>query len=579
MYSKVTLKNIFLLLEFWLLVLFPNFLLANQVLASSNHIIPKANTSKEFAFANASTDYLLSQMSLDEKIGQLFIIGFPYDSLDEKLSAHISKFRFGSFILFKRNIRSFTEIKKLNSSLKSLSIDKFNIPPLLAIDQEGGNVARIETTPKMPYFFHLGDVNDPQLIYNFGSFTAKILTDFGFNLNLAPVLDLASSSDSSFISLRSFGSDPHRVSTLGHSYSRALIDNHVVPTAKHFPGIGSSLSDPHSTTINSSVSFSDISKSDLVPFMEFSKLGPHSVMMLSHVVYNNIDQTNKPASFSKKIITDLLRKQIGYSGVVMTDDLQMKASSSSLPPDQAALEALLAGADIVMLSWSLSDQKKSFRLVKSAVLKGDLSLNSLNEKVRRILNVKKFVYSKPSTLDQRKLAFSEELKPDSPSKFSEELYSIQNKILNNKLSTLFMNSSLFSSKNLCVISNSSRIFSSLRTTGPNSILGFKFPKGTTLSQFNGFLKTTSCDTMFITVDSLAQISLLNKVKSFNNKKVVLLNFSIPYALRQRSRYFEVLDLYGLGSPDSEAITVKLKEFTHLHVNKIKSTYTKNEPTF
>lgn len=137
MYLKGTLFLKFLLLQFFFLVLFPNFLLA----------LPSQNN-----FSSSSPEQFLSKMSLDEKLGQLFIVGFPQDELDQQLKEHVEKYHIGSFIFFKRNMRSSADTKKFTQSLQSLSLEKNKAPALIAIDQEGGNVTRIETKPRMPYF-------------------------------------------------------------------------------------------------------------------------------------------------------------------------------------------------------------------------------------------------------------------------------------------------------------------------------------------------------------------------------------------------------------------------------------------
>ncbi len=215
---------------------FPNLVLANNTLGSANSgptsapagtksvrfpAVPKADPN---FFYNSSVEQILGKMSIDEKIGQLLLIGFPQDKMDTKLSRHINQNKTGSFLIFKKNIVSLQQLKSLNANLVSQSMDSINIPPLLAIDQEGGNVTRIATNPKFPFLFHFGDFTDSKFSYQYGYYTGQILSSLGFNFNLAPVLDLADFNSNRFIALRSFGSDPQRTSQNGYAYSQGLLN-------------------------------------------------------------------------------------------------------------------------------------------------------------------------------------------------------------------------------------------------------------------------------------------------------------------------------------------------------------------
>jgi beta-N-acetylhexosaminidase len=571
MYLKTTIKINFLLLYLSIFVQFQNFSLAQT--SSSVAIAPSssAGTNSFARFTETSTESLLSKMTLEEKIGQLFIVGFPQDNLDAKLKEHILKNKIGSFILFKRNIPNFTDVKKLNTDLTLFSMEKLKTPPLLAVDQEGGNVTRIETKPRMPYFFHLGDINDPAIIYKFGNYTASLLTSLGFNFNLAPVLDLADPAQNSFISLRSFGKDPNKVSNMGYSYSKGLLDKGVIPTAKHFPGLGESINDPHIAVTTRNVSLADLEKMDLVPFKEFAKLGPSSAVMMSHMIYELADSSKKPASFSSFLINDLLRKRLNFTGVVLTDDLHMKASTQSMPPSKAALEALLAGADMVMLSWSLTEQRKTFELIKASVLSGKISLSSLDQKVSRILTLKKTVYAKPSDL----LTTPGKITRSLASIDSNSLGQLQKNIFVSKVNSAFINSELITDKNVCVVSNASQVFKNFRQPSFQKFLGYKFPNKTNNSQFNNFFKTTPCEVFFITVESLDQVRLLNNLPPASHRKIVLFNYTIPSALKERRKFFNVIDLYGLGVNDIELLSARLRDFSLLISEKSKNSFSKN----
>ena len=330
-------------------------------------------------------------MTLDEKVGQLFMVGFPYRELNKELSGFIQTYKVGSFILFKRNISSLDQIKSLNNDLYKLSYTSTKLPPLLAVDQEGGAVSRLPIFPKPPNFLSMGQTQDPSLSKNYGSEIGKFLSSVGFNMNLAPVLDIVDVERPSFIGVRSIGSDPEIVSTMGKSFSQGLIESYVIPTAKHFPGTGSSVADPHKIVSKNSESKESIFRTDIVPFLEFIKLKEKTAIMMSHFIYPSLDKKNIPASFSRSIMTDLLRNELGYKGIIITDDLQMEGSKALLDTHQAALKSLLAGADMIMLTWSLSEQIKAIEFVKKHLIENPDKVSEFDKKVSRILQVKSYV--------------------------------------------------------------------------------------------------------------------------------------------------------------------------------------------
>ncbi|MGE5085821.1 MAG: glycoside hydrolase family 3 protein [Bacillota bacterium] len=335
-------------------------------------------------------DQKISKMTLEEKVGQLFIVGFPYIKMDRNLETFVTTYKPGSFLLFKRNIRSAEQIKTLNGELYQLAYKTSHLPPLIAIDQEGGAVSRLPINPAPPNALAIGQTQSPLLAEELGYQTGLFLREVGFNMNLAPVLDVADPFGMSFIGVRSFGADPKLVKEIGVAYSKGLLRAQVIPTAKHFPGTGDLKADPHASVVSNSSTISTLKKKDLVPFEGYSSLGTNIAVMLSHSIYPALDESREPASFSPKISTELLRKYLKYQGLVITDDLQMKGSRTLLRPELAALKAIKAGADIVMLTWSFEDQQKAINTVRLAVKNGEITEPELKEKLRRILTAKAF---------------------------------------------------------------------------------------------------------------------------------------------------------------------------------------------
>lgn len=364
---------------FVILGLFPDFVLAQKAAAAP------LGQSQPPSFG---VDSLVARMSLDEKVGQLLMIGFPQPTLDEKLSRHIRRIHASSFILFKRNIVNLGQVAVLNNSLTVLVSQNLQVAPLIAVDQEGGSVARIATQPSVPTSFAVGLAGNPELAHELGLEVGKILRTYGFNMNLAPVLDLTDLKKTNFIGLRSFSDLSSVTAALGTEYSRGLVESGVLPTAKHFPGMTSISLDPHQELISSSRSSDQFRKVDVVPYLKYFELGPMTAVMMSHLIYPSLDPAKIPAIYSRKISHDLLREELGYQGLVITDDIQMRSGSSTKKTWTNAIDSLKAGADLLILSWSFRDQEKTFFEIKRSVEQGILPIQEIDAKVKRILTVK-----------------------------------------------------------------------------------------------------------------------------------------------------------------------------------------------
>lgn len=355
--------------------------------ATSTHSAPTAETNAVAPPPQKETD-VIADWSVEQKVGQLFMIGFPQSMMDSQLRDFISKNHLGAFILFKRNLGDTPQIRSLTGELLSLARSSSGADALISVDQEGGLVSRLPIKPAMASGWALGQTEDPVLARDVGRELGKYLRELGFNMNLSPVLDLGDGTKPSFIGARALGSNPENVATVGYNLSRGLVDEKILPTAKHFPGLGPIRQDPHRTTISRTEDPEAFKKTDLLPFAEFSKLGPNAAVMASQLSYPFLDPSAVPTPFSKKILTDLLRVDLGFEGLVITDDLQMKGSRLILAPEDAALESLKAGADLIMLTWSFVDQQKAIQRVVDAVKKGELPQDLLDQKVRRILRTK-----------------------------------------------------------------------------------------------------------------------------------------------------------------------------------------------
>lgn len=324
------------------------------------------------------------------EIGQILMVGFNEAEATPDLIKHLKKIKPGAIILFRRNIQSPLQLESLLRTLKKEINPVLDSPLLFAIDQEGGSVYRIPTNPRIPSPAALGKSNDPVIVERYGFAIGKVLRRNGISMNLAPVLDLDIPSDKNFIGSRSFGTNPVLVAQLGYLFSKGLAAAGVVPTGKHFPGLGAVVSDPHEVTPTSDLNWQADWNRELLPFREFSRLTP-SALMLSHVIYPKLDTQRLPASVSPYIIKKVLRESLKYQGLVITDDLLMKGITSKFNPSEAALASLNSGADFVMLSWSRKDQLKVYDDLKKDALEKRLDPDELQEKTKRISHIKNLI--------------------------------------------------------------------------------------------------------------------------------------------------------------------------------------------
>ena len=284
-------------------------------------------------------------MTSREKIGQLFMVGFVGTSVTPDLASFIKEYKPGGVILFSRNLESVEQMVDLTNGLQACSPHS---PLLISIDQEGGRVSRL---PKgftiFPPCDLLGRCNSTELAYAAAATIAKELRAVGVNMNMAPVLDVNSNPDNPVIGDRAFGATPDVVCELGMATAAGLQDNKVVACGKHFPGHGDTSVDSHKEL---PVVEASRERLEAVEFPPFRRAVAQSVvsMMTAHVLYRALDP-EFPATLSPTIITNFLRQELQYDGVVLTDDLEMHAIIDHYGVEDAAVRAVLAGCDVLLI--------------------------------------------------------------------------------------------------------------------------------------------------------------------------------------------------------------------------------------
>jgi beta-N-acetylhexosaminidase len=336
-----------------------------------------------------------AEATLDYKIGQMLMMGFSGGVLsntnpvvDDIRDRHI-----GGVLLFDGNIQSSGQLKRLTADLQALSAP---MPLFIAVDQEGGNVARLKPqngfSPTVSQQY-LGNLDDLPTTQRYAETTAATLAEHGININLAPVVDLNVNPANPVIGRygRSFSADPAIVTT----HSEQVIATHwahrVYCTLKHFPGHGSSHADSH-------LGFVDVtgtwSRAELQPYAEILRMGLCDMVMTAHIYNAHLDP-DLPATLSHKTITGLLRGELGFNGVVMTDDMQMKAITANYSFDTAIQLAVKAGVDIIMIGdnrlFGPNTTARAIAIIKQMVASGAIAPDRIDESYERIMTLKEYL--------------------------------------------------------------------------------------------------------------------------------------------------------------------------------------------
>jgi beta-N-acetylhexosaminidase len=336
-----------------------------------------------------------------DKIGQLFMVGFDGTTVSADLAAFIKEYRPGGVILFSRNLDSAEQIVELTNALQRCSPHS---PLLISIDQEGGRVSRL---PKEFTIFPpcevLGRCNSSELAYAAAATTAKELRAVGINMNMSPVLDVNSNPANPVIGDRAFGSDPGTVCELGVPTVGGLQDNGVVACGKHFPGHGDTVADSHKELPLVAASRERLERIELPPFRHAVARGV-ATMMTAHVLYSALDD-QRPATLSPAIIGTLLRKELRYDGVVLTDDLEMHAIIDHYGIEEATVQSILAGCDMPLICKDRNREAAAMSALDKAVADGTISTQRLEVSLTRIDRLKQrfLVPYKPVVLSDAKL--------------------------------------------------------------------------------------------------------------------------------------------------------------------------------
>jgi beta-N-acetylhexosaminidase len=341
--------------------------------------------------------------SLDIKIGQMLLIGFPGPKVDNLVLEEVRRGKVGSIIIFEKNIprtNSFVNLKKIVWTYQQAA----PIPLFIAIDQEGGRVNRLKDKYGFPRSITaeaMGKANTLDSVRFYAEATAATLAGLGINLNCAPVVDLASNPDNPIIARygRAFSADEDSVALLAAEFIRAHRKFNVLTSPKHFPGHGSSQADTH-------LGMADVTQQweerELKPYRLLIDSGLVDAIMTAHIVNRNLDPEGRPGTLSHHILHGILRERLGYDGVIFSDDMQMHAIARHFGLEEAIRLAILAGVDIMTFSNNISGSAertvdKVHAIIRGMVESGTISRERIDESFRRIIALKQRLYAPDAT--------------------------------------------------------------------------------------------------------------------------------------------------------------------------------------
>ena len=331
-------------------------------------------------------NFIVENMTIDEKIGQMIMISTNYTSFNQNIDDQLDDIKPGGVILFSQNIKSEEQLIKFIADLQ----DNVTIPLFIGVDEEGGRVERFNSIAEsplsqLPSMLDLGNTLDSQLSYQVGQAIASELSYYGVNLNFAPVLDIYSNSNNTVIGNRAFGTTSSQVIKMALPLARGLKSNNIIPVIKHFPGHGDTSEDSHVELPVVRKDLNELKELELQPFQAAINSGVDDAIMVAHIAYPEITGSMVPATLSSLIITDILREDMQFDGVIFTDSIIMKALSTNYTMSEIAVLGVNAGIDVFIAQ---NKGLELFDAIKTGVETGKIEEKTIDEAVKRVLKLK-----------------------------------------------------------------------------------------------------------------------------------------------------------------------------------------------
>lgn len=327
-------------------------------------------------------------MTLEQKIGQVLCVGYQEDYASAGIRELVAKHYIGGLCLFGRNYRDLNSMRQDLEDLQDEAIRASGVPLLIGVDQEGGTVNRFSgELTHFPGAMAQAATGDAQTAYEIGRAKGAELLALGINVNFAPVLDINTNADNPVIGVRSYGGDRETVAAYASAYARGLQESGVLATGKHFPGHGDTYLDSHFTLPKVDHPRERLEGEELYPFKVLIDQGI-GLIMTTHIIFPAFDPSGVPATLSRPVLTELLRERMGFSGIIITDCMEMKAIADFYGTAQAAKMALDAGADMILVCHTRDVQLECIRVLKEACLQDAALMAKLDRAVERLIRAK-----------------------------------------------------------------------------------------------------------------------------------------------------------------------------------------------
>lgn len=345
---------------------------------------------------------ILDDMTLGEKAAQLFMITpEALTGVDQAVEAGdgtkraIEEYPVGGIIYFSQNLQDPEQVRTMTEKSQEYSMERIGLPLFLSVDEEGGTVTRFGNNPQFGFdasadMDEIGKLGDTHQAYDLGERIGSLLADLGFNMDNAPVVDVLSNPENTVVKDRSFGSDCRIVSEMALAELDGLESQGIIGVLKHFPGHGATAADTHEGYAYTDAPLEEMKENELVPFIDGIEAGA-DVIMVGHISCPEVTGNNEPASLSEKMVSGILREDLGFNGVVITDAMNMGAVSEAYSSSEAAVKAIRAGADILLMP---ADFKSAYQGIISAVESGELTEERINESLYRIIELKLSIQKK-----------------------------------------------------------------------------------------------------------------------------------------------------------------------------------------
>ena len=346
--------------------------------------------------ADSDIEEMLGDMTLEEKVCQLFMVTpealtgvGTVTQAGTATQEAVNAYPVGGVIYFSQNLQDPDQTRTMLENTQRYAMERTGIPIFLSVDEEGGQVARVGSNSafgveKIGNMSDVGSRGDTQEAYEIGSTIGTYLSDLGFNMDAAPDTDVLTNPENQVVKYRSFGSDPELVARMAAAELKGLNDQGIIGMYKHFPGHGGTTADSHEGYAYVDDTLEELKSGAFIPFQDGIDNGIQ-VIMVSHISCPNVTGDNTPATLSEMMITDILRGEMGFDGMVITDALNMGAITAQYSSSEAAVAALNAGANMLLMP---EDFQSAYKGVLSAVESGTVSEARIDESVRRILEVK-----------------------------------------------------------------------------------------------------------------------------------------------------------------------------------------------